>query len=84
MEDDRCLVESLDQGDTIEEIAFNAEAHVAAGEAAVSWQYKEGIAQGMRAGHEVLPGEAGPTESELPPGALREEREHGGKAPRPR
>jgi hypothetical protein len=59
--------------------SFNAEAHVAAGEAAVSWQYKEGIAQGMRAGHEVLPGE-----SELPPGALREEREHGGERPAPK
>jgi hypothetical protein len=64
--------------------SFNAEAHVAAGEAAVSWQYKERIAQGMRAGHEVLPGEAGPTESELPPGALREEREHGGESTAPK
>jgi hypothetical protein len=61
--------------------SFNAEAHVAAGEAAVSWQYKEEIAQGMRAGHEVLPGES----ELLPPGPLREERESvAGKARRPR
>jgi hypothetical protein len=60
--------------------SFNAEVHVAAGEAAVSWQYKEGIAQGMRAGHEVLPGE-----SELPPAPGRErERERGGESTAPK
>jgi hypothetical protein len=62
--------------------SFNAEAHVAAGEAAVSWQYKEEIAQGMRAGHEVLPGES----ELLPPGPLREERERerGGESTAPK
>lgn len=59
--------------------SFKAVARVAAGEAAIAWEYAERRKRGMRMGQEVLPDEAAPVPG--PPGgrrALEEEKKEGG------